>query len=164
MNTRKLLAIAGLVTLTFAGATHAAEESTGKLTLLTTLMKSSVDFQVLTDEYVDGLTPTTITCPSTARSCTVRLELQSQYGLLGLTDAQSASAAFAINGWSNGITPFEAGAVHSYDHLNVTTLTAMKEELTPGPHVVSVMYRAWGGAFATLARRILTIQLFAITP
>lgn len=31
MNARKLLAAAGLFGLTFAGATHAAEESTGKL-------------------------------------------------------------------------------------------------------------------------------------
>jgi hypothetical protein len=164
MNSRKLLAIAGLVALTFAGAARADEDSTGKLTLLTTLMKSSADFQTLTNESTDGLTPTTITCPNTASSCTVRLELQSQFALLNLVAGQWAGGGFAINGVGNDITPFGGGTYHRDDHLNILTVTSMKEELPPGHHVVEVRYRASLGASAQVLRRILTIQVFTVAP
>jgi hypothetical protein len=144
MNARKLLATAGFVILTLAGAgaVQAQEEVAGDLVLLKTTIKASNGgiFVSIPGTHVELLSPTTVTCP--VRSCILRVELSTQFK--GETPSTYGVASIAIDGTPDGIYPhpypiFADGGTTAWSSQ---TFVVMKDGVTNGAHTVTVDFAA----------------------
>jgi hypothetical protein len=165
MNTQKLLAIAGLITLTLVGSAYAGEESTVSLTPHRAQMKTSTDYAILPHvTEVAGFSPTTVDCPS--KTCTLRVEVASHFiGDGDDTDVHGIVVLVHVDGSTDGILPAYWGVFsgHAGFLVEPRTFTFMKEGLAKGNHTVNVSYSAdlnAGSSDVFVAHRILTVQIF----
>jgi hypothetical protein len=163
MNARKLLAIAGFVTLTLAGAgaVQAQEDVAADLELVRTTIKTSNGG---TFKYIDGtldlFSPTTVTCP--VPFCVLRVELSTQFkGEIPGTPPSFGVAGIEIDGTPDGLQPTSYG-VFADGPANAWSSQAfaiMKDGVSNGNHTVTVSF--WAGPAKVILNGVtLTVQVF----
>jgi hypothetical protein len=166
MNARKLLAIAGFVTLTLAGAgaVQAQEEVAGDLVLLKTTIKTSNGgiFNYIPGTHVELLSPTTVTCP--VPSCTLRVEVSTQFkGKTPGTPSSFGVASIEIDGTADGILPIPYGVfADGVTNAWSSQAFAVMKDVSNGDHTVTVWFAAIP-AKVVLNGVTLTVQVFKPT-
>jgi hypothetical protein len=169
MNTRKMLAIAGFLTFTFTGAVRAEEEvATGSLTLVTTKMKTTDGWILDYEAYpspVEAASPTTMSCPATAPSCTLRVDLTLSITPQGEVERDVVEVTIDVDGSTDGVHPVNPSRVIFPAFCPLRThhvpFVFFKKGLAPGDHTVTVRFRGEAGA-AIMGYGTLTLQMFRL--
>jgi hypothetical protein len=175
MSTLKINLITGMALVLslslgpIVGNTYAAEASAVNLTLKDTTIKTE-DTSLPLPSGAFPVTPgnafsqSTINCPGGHRTCTVRVEISSQFG--NLTAGDVVVIGVSIDGSQSDVKPSPTVAVHDTTStgflVGVRTFSWMKTGLSPGSHTIDVTFFATPstGAFANAGFRILTIQVY----
>ena len=144
-----------------AGSTYALEESTPQLTLTATKMRTQDNTLGLTTTPVSAFSPSKLGCPATSGTCTIRVEVSSQFDD-GAGTATIAQMQVLIDGSATGVLPDDlvnVDPVNATAFQSVRTFVWMKKGLAPGSHTVTVNFLVTAGS-ASAGLRTLTIQMF----
>ncbi len=142
-----------------AGVTYGVEESSPKLTLNKTKMKTHDDTLALSTAPVAAFSDSTLGCPAAPGTCTFRVEVSSQFSAGTATIAQMQ---VLIDGSTTGVVPsglVNVDPVEGASFQSVRSFVWMKEGLAAGTHTVTVNFLVTSGT-ASAGLRTLTIQTF----
>lgn len=154
-SSRAFLVVLGLMRATEV----AGQEAVTALdrTLSKTHMRQDTTYVAIADAPVQAFAPTTIQCGR--RSCTVRVEVSSQF--FNVTSGNAVRLHVKADGVPFPVTGFEVDGGINRPVAHLTTVASLKSDLSPGPHTISVAFdmRSPGGK-AGASIRTLTIQVF----
>jgi hypothetical protein len=134
-------------------------QSTSALTLKRTKITTLDNGLSLSTTPVLAFSQVTGRCPATAVTCTIGVEISSQF--FNLSGSNVAQIIIAIDGSGLGINPSSVVNVNTNTGTLATTstFTFMKTGLSPGPHTVDVSFDTNAGT-GTAGFRTLTVQVF----
>lgn len=145
------------------GANAAAPTvSTPPMGLLYTYMATDGGALGLTTAYTAAFPVRMVTCPVTLNSCTVRIEVSSQFWSVPVGEV--ARMEVLVDGTAGGVMPASIVNVDSTttgSWASVRTFSWMKKYLRPGNHFIKVNFEVSNGA-AFAGYRTQTIEL--LTP
>ncbi len=138
----------------------AAEGSASNLKLIKSWIKTRDESISLTTAPVDAFSPTSVACPGSAPSCTLRIEVSSQFG--GVDAGTGAYASVTVNGSGAGVEPNPTVSL-SNNPTGVyypATMSWMVEGIAAGTNPSVAVKFGVGAGNATAAYRTLTIGVY----
>jgi len=146
------------------GSTYAAEVSATNLALQKTTLKTVDTSLGLSTTPANAFSQSTINCPGTSGTCTVRVEVSSQFS--DLTTGDVVVIGISVDGLQSGVKPSPTVTVHDTTSTGsaagVRTFSWMKKGLGLGSHTVNAAFFVTpsNNAFANAGYRTLTLQVY----